>query len=318
MDKLSTTTGGILSTLKGEFDGFLRTIGEAFLPIIKDLALGAMPLLNVAMELLKPILNTISMAFQALKNFITPLIPPLSAIWDAFGRIREAMAPLVDAIFPGLNNQFGILDLIVKPIAFILEGVATVLGYVADAVVYVIDAWDRFAANSPKIAAAIEYIVFPLKAAVSAVEKFGDAWDYVFGDGGDSVGGLAQKSQSYISQLAKVAGQEFGASSQQVIAFSNTLKAAEFAGKSQGDALILLKEKFAAFMEAQKKATEGTTTNGDASKNAAGSINALQEQLKLLKEQYEAVGSAAKRVEIVCIICRRISCITCNNNIKFA
>jgi tape measure domain-containing protein len=298
MDKLSTTTGGILSTLKGEFDGFLRTIGEAFLPIIKDLALGAMPLLKAAMVLIQPVLNAISLAFQALKNFITPLIPPLSAIWDAFGRIREAMAPLVDAIFPGLNNQFGILDLIVKPIAFILEGVATVLGYVADAVVYVIDAWDRFAANSPKIAAAIEYIVFPLKAAVSAVEKFGDAWDYVFGDGGDSVGGLAQKSQSYISQLAKVAGQEFGASSQQVIAFSKTLKAAEFAGKSQGDALILLKEKFAAFMEAQKKVTKTTTTNGDATNNAAGSINALQEQLKLLKEQYEAVGSAAKRVEI--------------------
>ncbi len=305
MDKLSTTTGGILSTLKGEFDGFLRTVGEAFLPIIKDLALGAMPLLNVAMELLKPILNTISLAFQALKNFITPLIPPLSAIWDAFGRIKQAMAPLVDAIFPGLNNQFGILDLVVKPIAFILEGVATVLGYLADAIVFVIDAWDRFAANSPKIAAAIEYIVFPLKAAVTAVEKFGDAWDYVFGDGGDSVGGLAQKSQSYISEMAKVAGKEFGATSQQVIAFSKTLKAAEFAGKSQGDALILLKEKFAAFMAAEKAADKAgknmnTTINGTKkeAEPAAGSIDYLTAKIKKLKDEYTSTTDAMRRLQI--------------------
>jgi len=305
MDKLSTTTGGILSTLKGEFDGFLRTVGEAFLPIIKDLALGAMPLLKAAMVLIQPALNAISLAFQALKTFIQPLIPAFGAIWDAFGKIGEALSPLVDSLFPSLGNEFGLLEVAAKGIAFLLEGVAKVLGFVADAVTFAIDTWDQFIANSPNIAKAIEYITLPLKLLISPLETVGNLWSDIFGDGGDSVGGLAQKSQSYISELAKVAGKEFGATSQQVIAFSKTLKAAEFAGKSQGDALILLKEKFAAFMAAEKAAAEAgknmnTTINGTKKEAdpAAGSIDFLSKQIKKLKDEFNATADAATRVRL--------------------
>ena len=305
MDKLSTTTGGILSTLKGEFDGFLRTIGEALLPIIKDLAMVAMPLLKAAMTAIQPILNLISIAFQQLKAFVEPLMAPLETLWNAWIKIGNAIMPLVQRLFPAMNGDFSLMSALGSALGLVWEGVAAVLGLVADAITFVIDAWDRFSANSPIIAKAIQYILLPLTAVVDAVHAVGDAWDYVFGDGGDSVGGLAQKSQSYISEMAKVAGKEFGATSQQVIAFSKTLKAAEFAGKSQGDALILLKEKFAAFMAAEKAAAEAgknmnTTINGTKkeAEPAAGSIDFLTAKVKKLKDEFTATTDAMRRLQI--------------------
>ena len=305
MDKLSQSTGGIISTLKGEFDGFLRTIGDALLPIIRDLALAAMPLLKGAMVIIQPILNAVSIAFQGLKSFIEPLIPPLQMAWDAFGRIGNAIKPLIMKLFPAMNGDVSIMTTLGNALAAVWEVSATVLGLVADAVVWLIDTWDRFIANSPGIAKAIEYITLPLRLIISPLQTVGKLWDDIFGDGGDSVGGLAQKSQSYISQLAKVAGKEFGATSQQVIAFSKTLKASEFAGKSQGDALILLKEKFAAFMEAEKAAAEAgkamNSTINETKKEAepaAGSIDYLSKQIKKLKDEFTSTDNTIRRLQI--------------------
>lgn len=305
MDKLSQSTGGILSTLKGEFDGFLRTIGDAFLPIIRDLALGAMPLLKAALVVITPVLKAISAIFAGIKSFITPLIPPLEAIWNAFQKIGQAIAPLVEKLMPSLSSDFSIIETAAGALALVLEGIGIVINAMADAVIWAIDTWDRFIANSPGIAKAIEYITLPLRLLISPLQTVGKLWDDIFGDGGDSVGGLAQKSQSYISELAKVAGKEFGATSQQVIAFSKTLKASEFAGKSQGDALILLKEKFAAFMEAEKAAAEAgktmnSTINGTKkeAEPAAGSIDYLTKQIKKLKDEFNATADASQRMRL--------------------
>lgn len=125
MEKQSLTLTGLLSTMKGAFKEVLLDLGNALLPLIKELTKtlielakgGLRDLIGVLVKVLVPLLKLLS-------ELITPLVSVITPIFDAVVKVIE---PLVKIIKTILLPVFELLKPIVQLISVVFESIAIVL-----------------------------------------------------------------------------------------------------------------------------------------------------------------------------------------------
>jgi hypothetical protein len=237
------------------------------MPMIKELALAAIPAIENAIKNLQPYLAKLPQWFEEAKATAMSIFEPLMRIYDALSRI---LAPIMEAG----------------------EG----LGIFGNVMTAIMPRFDTIAWALDKLAVALEVVA-------DAGAWVADTWNWAFGLAEDEVEGLSRNSKVYIKEMTAFAQKEFGASAQQVQAFAATLQASEFAGKSQAEALEYIKARFAVFIQSCDESTTANTKFGKSltdtkakAEPAAGSIDAMTEKLKKLKDQFNATGDASKRL----------------------
>lgn len=297
MDKLSASTDGILSTLKGEFDTLLREVGTALLPTIKELAQAAIPAIKKAVEQLRP-------ALQQFAEWMAMIVEKGKELWGAlkevikpFMQLRDLVSPLADAV-DGLNGAVGVSESQFQFLVKALRIAGDVLTWIVKAVEDVKAAWKGFVEDYPLIAGAIEGITTALGYMINPLSAIGDLWEAVFGDGAEAVGGLADTTKKALSGLASTAMKEFGATAEQVRNFAASFDIGQLKGMEMGDAMEFVKQKFYEFIhpcvDAKKKTDDFTKAVGPAS----GSISALEAKINLLNDAFKATGDEIKRQAI--------------------
>lgn len=125
MEKQSLTLTGLLSTMKGAFKEVLLDLGNALLPLIKELTKtlielakgGFRDLVGVLVKVLIPMLKLLS-------ELITPLVSVITPIFDAVVKVIE---PLVKIIKTILLPVFELLKPVVQLISVVFESIAIVL-----------------------------------------------------------------------------------------------------------------------------------------------------------------------------------------------
>jgi TP901 family phage tail tape measure protein len=110
---------GAMTLLRSAIDGAMVTIGMAFLPILKQLAESVIPMIEVGMNRVKPIIEAVGVVFEGLfanlSEGMSPLNAFIEAIWDIAPQgVLDFLVSLRDDILPSL---MGTIASIVEPIA---------------------------------------------------------------------------------------------------------------------------------------------------------------------------------------------------------
>jgi tape measure domain-containing protein len=127
MKKQSLTLPGLLSTMRGAFKEVLIDLGNALLPLIKELTKtltelakgGLRDLVGVLVKVLVPLLKLLS-------ELISPLIAVIIPLHDAFMKVIRPIINIIRAVllptFEALKPIIGFLIVIFEAVAIILEG----------------------------------------------------------------------------------------------------------------------------------------------------------------------------------------------------
>lgn len=325
MDKMSQSTEGLISSLKGELDGALREVGMALLPFINDLVKAAIPAIQQAIPYIQAFGKGLIEAKDAIQGYVSNLLAPLKILVTSVMKAFGALAGATD-ISMSFGDAIKGLAKLLEPAQKIVIGFATaigavieqVAGYLAEdplfqaaisaisAIAETVVGWfDAIGTSAPWAIDALETVVAVIYRMINPLQLVWDLWGAIFGDGNESIGGLAESTKGHIQALTDMAKKEFGATSEQVQAFAKSFQTAELAGLSTAEATDYMRARFAAFMETCNAVTGAATDTANAigavggkAAPAVGSIAALNAELSKLKAAFEATGDAKTRLSI--------------------
>lgn len=114
-----------------EVAGRLSTeIVTALLPVLNQLAEGALEMLPGIIDFVKEAFSNLEPVFQVIGNVLTEVVlPVLGKLFEILGTIAQALAPLIDAVLPAFKAAF--------------EFVATAIEFVVDKIVGFIETLGR-------------------------------------------------------------------------------------------------------------------------------------------------------------------------------
>ncbi|MCM1040423.1 MAG: phage tail tape measure protein [Ruminococcus sp.] len=156
-----------LQAIKNLGANFKTSVGQAILPVVKDVAQKILPVISTGLSNLQPLLTGL---FNKASPFISLmgdlLIGVIPIIQDLAGTFFEAMQPLEDLI-PALGNA---LIALVPVIATIVQALAPVLGMVGEVVT----------ALMPALTSVISALVPTLQMIASAISSYiGSSLQYI-------------------------------------------------------------------------------------------------------------------------------------------
>jgi tape measure domain-containing protein len=259
-EKLSQTTGGLLSTLQGQFNQILRQIGQKLLPIINEVILG------------------IQQGAVFIGDAFTPIIEPIRGIADAIGRLGEK--------FGFVTEKGGFVAGILKGIGASIKAMNIPISIALRLIEFIIDGFNALVERFPIIKKAIEGISAAFTFLGDAADAVGGFFESLLGlqkpvstlaDGFRALGGPS----GAIAAFAK----EVGASKEEIEKFARGLNQAEFAGLNLQEATALLNEKW---KEYKGTIAEVTETNND----FTGSITTTAKEIERIKFNTESAGGA--------------------------
>jgi tape measure domain-containing protein len=286
MDKMSTSTAGLLSTIEGKLQDELRAIGLAMLPTIKTIAEGFEP------------------AFKSLKEAFVAIFTPMMDAYKGFGDLISVFG------FGGKEgNKFadiiGVVANVMKFISLramlVWKGVSFVIKGFAGAVSGIKD----FVSNSPILMGAIDKLLIPFRMLGDAIGWVGDKLGI---GGGGTITAMEQytATMKYAGEEVLKLGQANGLTIPEIQGFTKQIDLSRYAGLSQAEATVRMAgdmRNYALVARATAAATGGVTDSVDklsgamakAAGPAAGSIDALNAKLSELKKAFTATSSDAQR-----------------------
>jgi tape measure domain-containing protein len=289
MDKMSTSTAGLLSTIEGKLQDELRAIGLAMLPTIKTIAEGFEP------------------AFKSLKEAFVAIFTPMMDAYKGFGDLISVFG------FGGKEgNKFadiiGVVANVMKFISLramlVWKGVSFVIKGFAGAVSGIKD----FVSNSPILMGAIDKLLIPFRMLGDAIGWVGDKLGI---GGGGTITAMEQytATMKYAGEEVLKLGQANGLTIPEIQGFTKQIDLSRYAGLSQAEATVRMAgdmRNYALVARATAAATGGVTDSVDklsgamakAAGPAAGSIDALNAKLSELKKAFTATGSELDRIKL--------------------
>ncbi len=125
MEKQSLTLTGLLSTMKGAFKEVLVDIGNALLPLMKELV-GV--LTTLAKGPLKELIGSVTkLLIPVLKIFSEILEPLIEALLPLFNKLAEIFKPLIEIIMAVLLPAIEMLNPVIAFLGQILDAVGIIL-----------------------------------------------------------------------------------------------------------------------------------------------------------------------------------------------
>ena len=281
MDKMSQSTEGLLSTIEGKIQDELRAIGQAMLPTIRIIAEGFEP------------------AWKLLKDAIIELYTPLASMFASLGDIAKILG-----ITTGEGNAFvsviKVVTSVFKVLTFPARMIYETIDLLAKAFLWAVEGISSFVNSSPRLLAVIESLSGPLSIVTDQFRALGELFGLIDKPASDA----SQAYDGVVKSLANVA-KGMGATGEQTKAFAKGFDMATIAGMTNVDAMAEVKRQFAAYLLTTNEATTSTddfakAIGGVTAKAlpAAGSIDALNAQMKLLQDQFNATSSEFERSEL--------------------
>jgi len=286
MDKMSTSTAGLLSTIEGKLQDELRAIGLAMLPTIKTIAEGFEP------------------AFKSVKAAFIEIYTPMADAISAFGSIFKAFGMASEG-----GNQFAnIVGTVVKVLKFVTIPAQLAwkwIGFVARAFGSAVSGIKDFVSNSPILMGAVDVLIAPFRMLGDAIGWVGDKLGI---GGGGTITAMEQytATMKYAGEEVLKLGQANGLTIPEIQGFTKQIDLSRYAGLSQAEATVRMAgdmRNYALVARATAAATGGVTDSVDklsgamakAAGPAAGSIDALNAKLSELKKAFTATSSDAQR-----------------------
>ncbi len=100
MQKQSMTFEGMISTLKDNVQLVLASVGEAFLPVLKDLALVLTDLVQGPLgDLIKAIMSNLMPVIKFIGDLLGPLFKALLPLFAEFGKITQILINIFTSLF---------------------------------------------------------------------------------------------------------------------------------------------------------------------------------------------------------------------------
>lgn len=279
MDKMSQSTAGLMSTIEGKLQDELRAIGQAMLPVVRTVAEGFEP------------------AFKAVKDVITEALGVLGPFYDAVGDLFTA--------FGFAKTEGNAFANIVKVIAGYFRLVWTPARLFWQIITKLVQGFTWLVGGVKAVIAPIGEVKSAFELALLPIRMVSEAWDYLFGKDKVEAAGLSAQSLTLWGGAVDMARKKMGATNEQIWEFTKAFDKSRLAGLSAKDAMDLVVGEFAKFIKSGKDASgtaAGLATNlgkiTTATGPAAGSIAALESQLKSLNERFTATGSELERSQL--------------------
>jgi hypothetical protein len=104
--KYADTYGNAIKTVGALFEDMKTRLGQQLLPVLADLAMALMPLIEEIGPLAEKVFAALTPALEALIPAIQEIIPILDPLLSIFQSIAEALSPLIEQLLPPLLKIF--------------------------------------------------------------------------------------------------------------------------------------------------------------------------------------------------------------------
>ncbi len=104
--KYADTYGNAIKTVGALFDDMKTRLGQQLLPVLADLAMALMPLIEEIGPLAEKVFAALTPALEALIPAIQNILPALDPLLSIFTSIAEALSPLIEQLLPPLLKIF--------------------------------------------------------------------------------------------------------------------------------------------------------------------------------------------------------------------
>lgn len=104
--KYADTYGNAVKTVGALFEDMKTRLGQQLLPVLADLAMALMPLIEEIGPLAEKVFAALSPAIDALIPAIESVIPVLDPLFSIFESLAEILAPIIEQLLPPLLKVF--------------------------------------------------------------------------------------------------------------------------------------------------------------------------------------------------------------------
>jgi phage-related protein len=104
--KYQDTYGNAIKTVGALFEDMKTRLGQQLLPVLAELAMALMPLIEQIGPLAEKVFAALTPALDALIPAISDLLPILTPLLDIFTMIAEAVSPIIEQLLPPLMDIF--------------------------------------------------------------------------------------------------------------------------------------------------------------------------------------------------------------------
>jgi phage-related protein len=126
--KYADTYGNAIKTVGALFEDMKTRLGQQLLPVLADLAMALMPLIEEIGPLAEKVFAALTPALEALIPAIEDIIPILDPLLSIFASIAETLSPIIEQLLPPLLKIFeAILPVVDKVVGIFLKLVVKAL-----------------------------------------------------------------------------------------------------------------------------------------------------------------------------------------------